>query len=226
MKEKILVVAAHPDDEVLGCSGTIAKRIREGSSASTLILGEGVTSRDGERKREERKKDIEKLRKNARRANSIIGIKDIALFDFPDNRFDTVALLDIVKIVERTIKDVKPNVIFTHHYNDLNIDHRVTFNAVMTACRPSKGQLVRQIYSFDVPSSTDWNYPSTFNPNVFVDIRSTINKKIRAMSCYKSEMRPFPHPRSPEAIRTFGKYWGTRVGLICAEAFEAVRIIK
>ncbi len=226
MKKKILVVAAHPDDEVLGCSGTIARRIKEGVSACTLILGEGVTSRDGKRKREERKKDIEKLRKSAYRANSKIGIKEISLFDFPDNRFDTVPLLDIVKVVEKTIKDVKANVVFTHHRNDLNIDHRITFNAVLTACRPLKDQLVREIYSFDVPSSTDWNYPSTFTPNVFVDIRSTINKKIEAMRCYKTEIRPFPHPRSPEAIETFGKYWGSMAGLMCAEAFEAVRIIK
>lgn len=226
MKKKILIVAAHPDDEVLGCSGTIAKCVKEGASAVTLILGEGITSRDEERGRKNRKRDIEKLRRAASKANSIIGVKNIFLYDFPDNRFDTVDLLDIVKVIEKTIKGVKPSIVYTHHRNDLNIDHKVTYNAVLTACRPVKSQTVKEIYSFEVPSSSDWNYPSTFNPNIFVDVRPTIGKKIEAMKCYRSETRPFPHPRSPEAIRAFSKYWGTRAGLVCAEPFEAVRIVK
>ena len=222
---KILIVAAHPDDEILGCGGTIARLINEGYKAYTLILGEGITSRDAVRDTEKREKEIRKIRECAYKANETIGVKEVFIHDFPDNRFDTVPLLDIVKAIEKIKNKVKPDVIYTHHRGDLNIDHKITYNAVLTACRPLKGETLKAIYSFEIPSSTEWNYPYSFNPNVFTEITQTVNKKIRALRCYESEIREFPHPRSEGLIKSTARRWGCAAGLKSAEAFEAIRIV-
>lgn len=225
----VLIVAAHPDDEVLGCGGTIAKLAKKGDDVYTLILGEGITSRDETRNRRKREKEIKELRLQIKRANKIIGVRDTFVFDFPDNRFDTVALLDIVKTIEKVKKDVNQDTVFTHHWGDLNIDHRITFQAVMTAFRPVKGETVKEIYSFEVPSSTEWNAPipaSYFMPNYFIDISNTLKLKIEAMKEYKSEIMEYPHPRSPEAIKIYAKRWGIQAGLQVAEAFEIIRMIR
>ena len=142
-RQRILIVAAHPDDEILGCGGTVARLVTKGHEAYTLILGEGITSRDAKRKREKKEKDIKLLREQAFKANKGIGVKKVFLCDFPDNRFDTVALLDIVKTIEKIKSDIRPHIIYTHHRADLNIDHRITYNAVLTACRPLRGETVR-----------------------------------------------------------------------------------
>ena len=225
----VLIIAAHPDDEVLGCGGTIAKLSKEGNNVYTLILGEGITSRDEKRDRHKNENKIKKLKSHIKAASKIIGVKDAFVFDFQDNRFDSVALLDIVKTVERIKKRVAPDIIFTHHHGDLNIDHQITFRAVMTAFRPIRGEKAKEIYSFEVPSSTEWNAPLSstyFMPNCFVDITETLKLKIKALKEYKSEIRKFPHPRSAEAIKTIAERWGIQVGLKAAEAFEAVRIIR
>ena len=225
----VLIVAAHPDDEILGCGGTTAKFVEEGNKVYTLILGEGITSRDEMRNRHKREKEIKELRLQIERASKIVGVRDAFVFDFPDNRFDTVAMLDIVKTIEKVKIDVKPDIVFTHHHGDLNIDHRITFEAVMTAFRPVKGEKVREIYSFEVPSSTEWNASistSYFMPNYFVDISKTLELKIKAMKEYKSEIREYPHPRSPEAIKIYTKRWGIQAGLQAAEAFEVIRMIR
>ncbi|MEK6917186.1 MAG: PIG-L deacetylase family protein [Nanoarchaeota archaeon] len=227
--KKILIIAAHPDDEILGCGGTTAKFVEEGNKVYTLILGEGITSRDETRNRHKREKEIKELRLQIERASKIVGVRDAFVFDFPDNRFDTVAMLDIVKTIEKVKIDVKPDIVFTHHHGDLNIDHRITFEAVMTAFRPVKGEKVREIYSFEVPSSTEWNASistSYFMPNYFVDISKTLELKIKAMKEYKSEIREYPHPRSPEAIKIYAKRWGIQAGLQAAEAFEVIRMIR
>lgn len=225
----ILVIAAHPDDEILGCGGTAARFAMEGNAVYTLILGEGITSRGEKRNRRQNKKEIKKLKNHIVAANNIIGTKDTFAWNFPDNRFDTVALLDIVKIIEKIKRSINPHIVFTHHHGDLNIDHQITFKAVMAAFRPIKGETVREIYSFEVPSSTEWNAPLSatyFMPNCFVDITETLKLKIKALKEYKSEIRKFPHPRSAEAIKTIAERWGIQVGLKAAEAFEAVRIIR
>jgi LmbE family N-acetylglucosaminyl deacetylase len=147
----------------------------------------------------------------------------------PDNRFDTVPLLDIIKLIEKIKKNVSPEIVFTHHHEDLNIDHCITFKAVMTAFRPLKGESVREMYSFEVPSSTEWNAPlagSYFRPNYFVDISETLEKKLAAMREYESEIRDFPHPRSPKALSINAKRWGSQIGLEAAEAFELIRMIR
>jgi len=147
---KILIVAAHPDDEILGCGGTIARLVKEGNVAYTLILGEGITSRDKTRDAKKRKNEIEQLKKQTLQANKEIGVKKVFTYDYPDNRFDTVPFLDIVKTIEEVKDKIKPDMIYTHYCNDLNIDHKITYNAVITATRPVKGENVKEIYSFEV----------------------------------------------------------------------------
>jgi len=222
----ILTIAAHPDDEILGCGGTIKRLVDEGYTAYTLILGEGITSRDEKRDRDEIIVEIEKLKKQVNEANRIIGVKEVFLHDFPDNRFDTVALLDIVKVIENIKNELQSDIIFTHYENDLNIDHQITYKAVLTATRPMKGECVKELYSFEVLSSTEWNYPLSFSPDVFFDISNYMEYKKKAMQIYKSELNDFPHPRSLEGMDISAKSWGLKVGYKYAEAFKTVRVLK
>jgi LmbE family N-acetylglucosaminyl deacetylase len=226
MKDRVLVIAAHPDDEVLGCGGTISKLIKEGCKVYTLILGEGITSRDAKRDKSKRASEIKNLKKQTAEANKILGVEKVFTFDFPDNRFDTVPLLDIVKKVEEVKKQVKPTIIFTHHHNDLNVDHIITRKAALTATRPMKNETVKTIYAFEILSSTEWNYPLSFSPNVFFDVSKTFKLKTKALKCYKDELRKPPHPRSLEAIELNAKMWGPKAGAEYAEAFELVRQIN
>src|SRR5271169_1266371 len=212
-EKRLLIVAAHPDDEILGCGGTVARLIEEGYEAYSLVLGEGITSRDNKRDQGKRSAAIKQLKKQVSKANKIIGIKEVFAYDFPDNRFDTLPFLDIVKLVEKLKDRIKPDLIFTHFEKDLNIDHRIAYQAVITATRPSPTEAVRGIYSFEILSSTEWNWPLSFSPDVFFDIKNSINKKIEAMSKYKSELRDFPHPRSLKGIKLNAEYWGMRMGL-------------
>jgi len=224
--KKILTVVAHPDDEVLGCGATLARLIKEGYECNTLILGEGVTSRDKKRDTRSRDKEILALKKQAKKANKILGIKEVFFCDLPDNRFDTVPLLEIIKAIEEVKLKIRPDIIFTHYGKDLNIDHQITYNAVITATRPIKGETVKEIYSFEIPSSTEWGYPLSFSPNVFFDVTNTIDIKLEAMKVYISEIRDFTHPRSEEFLRLNSKLWGIKAGLKNAEVFQVVRIIK
>ncbi|EAK5848086.1 PIG-L family deacetylase [Campylobacter lari] len=222
MKNKILIIAAHPDDEVLGCFGAVSKMVKQGYEAYTLILGEGKTSRNEENI--ENQKSI--LENELILANNIIGVKKIFREYFPDNSFDKVALLEIVKAIENIKNEIKPDIIFTHYENDLNIDHQITYQATITATRSLLDESVKEIYSFEVLSSTEWKYPLSFSPDVFYDISDTLNLKLKAMSCYKSELKDFPHPRSLEGIELNAKYNGMRVGLKYAEAFKSIKVIR
>lgn len=224
--KRILIVAAHPDDEILGCGATVARLVQEGFEAYTLILGEGITARDKSRDSTKRKKEIIELKNQARRANRIIGIKDCFSFDMPDNRFDTVPMLDIVKIIEKVKKKIKPEIVFTHFWNDLNIDHVITYQAVITATRPLPEQPVKEIYCFETLSSTEWKFPLTFSPNVFYEVNQTIELKKKALQEYVSEIRRYPHPRSLRAIELNSEYWGSRIGVKNAEAFVCVRAVR
>ncbi len=226
MSRKILVVAAHPDDEVLGCFGTVARLIQEGYEAYTLILGEGKTSRDEERIVENKKEEIEILNTEIVKANEAIGIKKIFVENFPDNRFDSVDLLDIVKVVSKVKDEIKPDIIFTHYEHDLNIDHQRTYKAVLTATRPMQNECVKEIYSFEILSSTEWNYPISFSPDTYYDIGNTLDLKIKAMTEYKSEFCEYPHPRSLEGIELNAKYQGMRVGKKAVEAFKSIRVLR
>lgn len=227
MGKRILVVAAHPDDEILGCGGAMVVHSMRGDEVYVLILGEGITSRDVKRDRKKRDKEIKELRRDIEAANKIVGTKKTFIYDFSDNRFDSVPLLDIIKVIEEVKNEVMPDIVYTHHHGDLNIDHQLTFHAVLTACRPLKGESVKEIYSFEVPSSTEWSPDNSkyFMPNYFVDIKDTITKKVEAMKAYKSEIREFPHPRSARALEVLACNRGISIGLEYAEAFMVVRII-
>ena len=222
----IMVIAAHPDDEVLGCGGTIAKHVHDGDEVHVFILAEGMTSRDDTRDRKGREKDITKLKDMANEAHKVLGTSSTKLLDFPDNRMDSVDLLDVVKVVENEINEKKSEIIYTHHSSDLNVDHRITHQAVFTACRPEPGAIVKKIYCFEVPSSTEWHAPlanDSFLPNTFVDISNTLDKKLTALNAYKSEMKPWPHSRSIKAVEHLARWRGASAGFEAAEAFSLSR---
>lgn len=225
---KVLVIAAHPDDEVLGCGGTIARLTQEGKEVFIAILGEGITSRYDQRNQAD-KNTVEALKTCSRQVAEFLGAKDLFMFGLPDNRFDTVPLLDVIKIIEGLTEKIRPEIVYTHHSGDLNIDHSIVDRATLTATRPIAGQTVKQVYAYEVPSSTEWTFSqftTGFKANVFVDISVTLEKKIAAMEIYESEARRFPHPRSSEALRSLAKRWGAVAGIEVAEAFELIREIR
>jgi len=225
---RMLVVAAHPDDEVLGCGGTLARLARQGHDTYIAILGEGVTSRFASRE-EVGREAVARLHERSRDVGRLLGVKEVFLSELPDNRFDTVPLLDVTKIVEDLVERVRPDVLYTHHGGDLNVDHHLTCRAVLAATRPVVGCPVERVYSFEVPSSTEWAFQQltpAFRADTFVDITDTIDLKVQGMALYESETRPFPHPRSGEALRVLARRWGSVVGRQYAEAFELVRSIE
>lgn len=222
--ERVLVVAAHPDDELLGCGATVARHAAGGDVVDTLILAQGVTSRGAHG--DEAHRELQELRTAARRAAEVVGANPPHFGELPDNRLDTVALLDVVQIIEEVIADTRPTVIYTHHGGDLNIDHRVAHAAVLTACRPLPGRAVRAVYAFETPSSTEWgasDQDEPFRPDRFHDVSAHLETKLRALACYESEMRGWPHARSHEAVEALAKHRGATVGLEAAEAFRVLR---
>lgn len=224
----VLVVAAHPDDELLGCGGTAARLASEGHSVYLSILGEGITSRHNERSGAD-PAAIQSLHSSSRRVAKLLGAKDLSLHSLPDNRFDSIPLLDIIKIVEQLIERWRPVAVYTHHGGDLNVDHRVLSQAVLTATRPVAGHPVRDLYMFEIASSTEWAFQQltpAFKPNVFSDISDTLHLKLKGMAEYESEARSYPHPRSKEALTAIAQRWGSVAGLKAAEAFELVRSIR
>jgi LmbE family N-acetylglucosaminyl deacetylase len=223
----VLVVAAHPDDEVLGAGGTVRALRNQGREVRTVILGEGVTSRYDKRADADQKL-LAELGERARAANAVLGVDALTLCGFPDNRFDSVDLLDIVKVIEDQIEQHRPRTILTHHFGDLNIDHQITHRAVLTATRPVAGHPVRNVLAFEVPSSTEWAFgtPAPFSPNVFMDITASLESKVAALACYESEVREFPHPRSPEALRVIARRWASVVGGAAVEPFMLVRALE
>ncbi|HLX60810.1 MAG TPA: PIG-L deacetylase family protein [Planctomycetota bacterium] len=224
---RILCIAAHPDDEVLGCGGTLARFSREGHETYVAILGEGITSRHAKREAAGGAQ-LEALKAKAANAAKIMGVRELFTFGLPDNRFDTVPLLDVVKVIETLTAQLQPEIVFTQHGGDLNLDHVVTYRAALTATRPMAGCPVKHLFAYEVMSSTEWafqKYEPAFRPSTFVDIGATLDTKIAAMQNYESEARPFPHPRSPESLRAAALHWGSVAGLQAAEAFELVRHI-
>lgn len=223
MTKRVLVVAAHPDDEILGSGGTLIRHAQEGDEVYCFILGEGIMSRDAATAHER-----DRLRQDTLKAGKMIGFKKMNFANFPDNAFDTVGLLGIVKEVEQKLAEIKPERIYTHHEYDLNIDHQRTFQAVLTACRPCNADAPVEILTFETLSSTEWQHrdAKTFQPNVYINIADTLEKKIEAMKKYSTEVRSFPHPRSPEGIRILAQYRGMESGLQYAEAFCLIRKVQ
>lgn len=219
----VLTIAAHPDDEVLGCGGTMAKLSESGQDVFVAILGEGVTSRSPRQVRANREA-IKTLRQHCISASNHLGVKQVFFYNFPDNRFDTVPLLDIVKKIEALIEQIRPESVFTHHPGDLNIDHRITHQAVLTAVRPFGSRIPGELHAFEIPSSTEWAFGQfrEFKPNTFVDISTTIRQKTDAMLEYQSELRTFPHPRSIDRIESLAKVRGAAAGMTHGEAFSLI----
>lgn len=226
---RILVIAAHPDDEVLGCGGSMAVWAQEGHEVHVVILAEGITSRDSMRKREFRSEDISVLQQSIHVAGDILGVVSIQVLDLPDNRMDSLDLLEVVKLVEIEVERVKPEMVVTHHAGDVNVDHRITHQAVVTACRPQPGNCVRRLQSFEIPSSTEWQPPGSaqlFQPTCYVDISQALDLKVRALEVYAAEMRKWPHPRSLKAVEYLARWRGASVGCEAAEAFHLLRDIS
>jgi N-acetylglucosamine malate deacetylase 1 len=227
MTRIVAVVAAHPDDEVLGCGGVMARHARDGDAVHVLIIAEGATSRGESRSREAHQSALSELREAAIAANRILGAASVELLQFPDNRLDSVDLLEIVKSVELFLGKFEPELVYTHFHGDLNRDHQIVSESVQVACRPVPGSRIRELLMFEVASSTGWRSESTmqFSPNSYHDISDTLESKMRALAAYAAEMRPWPHARSMEAVESQAKWRGASVGLDAAEAFVVARRI-
>lgn len=222
----VLCVGAHPDDEVLGAGGTLARHAADGEDVHVCILSDGVTSRydDPENATEE----IEQRRDRARRACEAFNAT-VSLHEYPDNQFDTVALLDLVQTVEEEIAEHGPRVVYTHHYGDLNVDHELACRATVTATRPLSDSGVERVLAFETLSATEWSVPSpenAFQPHEFVDIDEHLSTKLDALSVYESELRESPHPRTPDTVKQNARVWGAKAGLSAAEPFEVLRSLR
>lgn len=228
--QKILVVVAHPDDELLGLGATMNKLITEQNcTVRVIILGEGITSRSDKRNSEQWSEELKIHRSNIESARKAIGYESVGIYDFPDNRFDTVALLDIIKVIEKEKEDFQPEIIFTHHGGDVNIDHQRTFEAVITATRPMEQEFVKTVITFETPSGTEWiasSDPRKFTPNLFIRVsQENLRAKIKGMESYEFEKRAYPHPRAPKALEILAQYRGLSVGIEYAESFCIIRSI-
>ena len=224
----VLVVAAHPDDEVLGCGGTIARHSLAGDAVHVAILAEGIASRDDTLTGMVREAKLASLSEAAKRANELLGVQSVELLQLPDNRLDSLDRLDLVKTVEALMRRNRPDIVYTHHAGDVNIDHRLAHEAVATACRPLPGQSVRTLLAFEIASSTEWQPVGSapaFLANWFVDISQTLPRKLAALDAYCSEMRPWPHARSIQALEHLARWRGASVGVAAAEAFMLGRTL-
>jgi len=215
---KNLIVAAHPDDEVLGCGGIIKKHSNEEDFFVVVLSGGADTRYD---------KSMENtLKENAIKANNILGTKELFFENLPNQKMDNIPILEVTQLIEKYIRELKPNRIFTHHIGDLNKDHQIVAEATFTAARPIVGQIVKEVYSYNVPSSTEWNFiegEKTFIPNIFIEIQGELNVKLQAMENYKSECREYPHPRSTQSLKAHANYWGIVSGFEYAEPFKLIR---
>lgn len=226
MHKTVLAIAAHPDDEILGCGGTMTKFADRDDDVHILFLSSGVGARDDDPSKggDERAQ----RRQAATVAAKTVGARPPRFVDFPDNQMDSVPLLDIVKTIEAAVSEIAPQIVFTHHYGDLNIDHQRVCEATLTACRPIPGSPVKRIYAYEVLSSTEWatSLPNRiFVPNCFIEITKQMDTKLAALVCYENEMRPQPHARSIEAVEAQARLRGASVGVPRAEAFVAIREI-
>lgn len=225
--ERILVVAAHPDDEVLGCGGTIARYRQAGAAVRIVFLGEGSTARFTRDRLAcaEALAAIADRTKSGMQAASVLGVDEPVFHNLPCVRFDTLPIIDIGKIVESEIQAFQPDTILTHTDIDTNMDHRLTLQACLQATRPGANNAVANLLSFEVQSSTEWRFTDQFRPGVFVDIGATLETKLQAMAAYESEVRPYPFPRSREGITAQAMVRGMQAGIEYAEAFQLVRSI-
>jgi LmbE family N-acetylglucosaminyl deacetylase len=221
---RMLVVAAHPDDEVLGCGGYMARFSRH-NEVFTVIVTEGSSSQYSA---QDYKEIIAQKKKAAVAANGILGVKEVIFGDYPDMKLENIDHIELNSFLERVISDIRPDILLTHHLYDMNADHRQIFESVAIASRPIK-KLPLKVLLFETPSSTEWqsyDLRQIFVPNVYIDIAGTIGQKIEAFKCYKTEVREYPHPRSEGGIRTYAAFRGLASGLTAAEAFSLYRCVE
>jgi len=218
---KILIIAAHPDDEVLGCGGTISK-LKHENEINVIFMTNGVSARG-----KNKLKEIKERKHSCLKLFKYLSIPKPFFFDFPDNEMDKIPLLKIVKKIENKIRLIKPDTIFTHYSHCLNIDHKKTFDAVITACRPVNKLTVKKILSFEIPSSTDWAMydGNQFHPNYFIDVSKNIEEKIKLIKFYKDELREYPHSRSYKGIKSLASVRGMSCGVKFAEGFYLNRFV-
>ena len=214
MAAKVLVIAAHPDDEVLGVGGTVARHVDAGDEVTLLVAVAGglLHDRDGSGR----------ARREARAAAAELGVADLRLLDLPDQRLDTLCLVDIVTPLEEAVASLRPEIVYLQWGGDINKDHKLLFEAALVALRPME-RSIREILAFDTVSSTEWGYPRNFVPDTWIDVSAQVERKMAALACYASEMRAFPHPRSAESIRAKMTATGAQACLPAAEAFMTIR---
>ncbi|RPF38091.1 PIG-L deacetylase family protein [Streptomyces sp. TLI_185] len=215
----VLVLAAHPDDELLGVGATLARHVRSGDEAHAVVLSEGASSRS-------RQGLAEQLAKSANRAAEVLGLSSIDGWSLPDQRLDAIPLIDVVQRVEEVVDALRPDIVYTHFPGDVNTDHGIVARAAWTACRPYVLPELRRFAVFETPSSTEWAWPvdsAAFAPCLYADVTDTLEVKLEAMACYDTELRDYPHPRSLRALQERAAYWGSRVGRLAVEPFQVLR---
>ncbi len=224
-RKKILVVAAHPDDEVLGCGGTLAKAISEGAEVHVIFLGEGISARFpfGQYDHPDFLAQTKLREAGSQKALATLSIKNFEFGQRLCGQFDKYPLISIVKDIEKKLEEFSPDILFTHNPSEVNIDHRITYEAVEVACRPTRAFIPKEIYTFEIPCSGSWTFETTFKPNVFVNVEQFWELKMKAWNCYEGEARPFPFPRSAEGMKTIAQYRGLSSNLKLAEGFKLIR---
>ena len=218
-RTRVVVIAAHPDDELLGAGGTLARHVRDGDEVHAIIVADGAGSRYPDEL-------VSTLEKQARRAAEVIGFTSLQFLSLPDQRLDTVPLIELTQRLEGVLDEIEPGTVYTHFPEDVNADHRLVSRCAWTACRPYARPQLQKFAVFETPSSTEWAWPmpgTEFRPNQFVDVTDTLETKIAAMECYETELRDYPHPRSSRALRERAAYWGSHVGRLAAEPLLVLR---
>jgi len=226
--KKILAIVAHPDDEVIGLGGTLCKHRDDGDSVRVIILGDGKSSRK-DTYQKLNSKELERSNTETKIALLKLGITDFIKEFLPDNRFDSMEMLDLAKLISKHVQEFKPETVYTHHFGDLNIDHQMCSEATVIACRPTENETVKQVFMFETLSSTEmagYRAMNVFLPNYFVNIEKQLTRKIESMSCYSSELRNYPHPRSLKSIKINAQLWGTKINTFAVEPFFLFREIR
>lgn len=222
MPQSMLIIAPHPDDEVLGCGGIIKKFTDHGIIVNVLVITRG-------KKEIYSDKRIENVRKEARNAHKLLGIENTMFLDFPAPDLDTISISELSVAISNIINKFKPVTIFIPHRGDIHHDHKAVFTASLVAARPVNNYLVKRIYSYETLSETEWAAPfgdDAFIPDYFVNISNEFQFKLKAMKCFKSQIREFPNPRSLKAIESLAQFRGSSVGFDYAEAFMTIRVIE
>lgn len=219
---KVLVIAPHPDDEIIGVGGTIIKRVQAGDEVHVLVVTRGKEPLFD-------KAQVEKVRKECLLADKMAGVKETVFLDFPAVMLETVPRYELNDEICKIVFSILPDEVYIPHRGDMQIDHQMVVDAAMVAVRPKYGHIVKRVYAYETLSETGWNIPNTVNefiPTVYEDITSTFEHKLEAMNCFKSQLAVFPAARSIGAIEALARYRGATVNVRAAEAFNLIREIK